>query len=243
MAKKETFRPQFDIEEVKQLAGERGKSKFYNEAIQKEIEYRKENTSYKYLELKQEVRDKQRIINLRIKDITEIEDRIEEYEKELRRLKRKQKRDLKKLSEMNTELEKLKTTRKRAKRTKKDYKKLIEENKDTIYYFVNEIISQLYDINKIYRGLPRFIKKWYHDDERFNNLSEIFGTFEEFMTKYFYPYVETEIIPQEDYKIIVLDPNTLTPKPSNIYYLYESEVRGQLKRILKNKDIHKNFYD
>lgn len=230
--KLETFRPQFDVDEVYSLVGYGKKSNFYNEAILKEIEYYKSTSKKKYIDLKRDVRSKTKAIELRNKEIEDIEDLIEDYNKRLKKLKREQEREQNKLIKMNKDLERLRTTRKTINKDNKEYKKLLEENKESIIDFANEVLHKffLHDI----LGIPLFIKdRFFYELEEYKGVRETFGTFENFINKYFYDYVKKE----------VLNDNFYTYKSNKLEFWITSEQMEELKKVVENKSILNTIYD
>lgn len=227
--KTETFRPIFDVEEVIDIVGYGKKSIFYNEAILKEIDYRKNISTKKYYDLKSEVKDKKREITNRQEEIEAIENILDKYEKELKRLKRKQNKAQNKLIEMEKDLEKLKTVKKAVNKDKKLYKQLLEENKGIIEEFVKVVIEFYFKDNNT---LPKkIIFKKFNDKEE---LIETFGTFKNFINSYFYEYLENEVLTNEYYEYRFNSKiETLKFNPKH---------KQSLIDVIKNKNILDNLY-
>ena len=226
-----SFRPQFDVEELNEIVEPGQKSKFYNYAILKEIDYRKSNSSHKYHELQRETRDKEKQLQLTIKELTETKELIEEYEKRVKRLERKRKKQQKELDKMTLQLKKLKTTTKQVKRGKKETQKLIEQNRDIIEQYSKELVIQGFNPN-FEEWIPQFMKKCFYKKE-YKPVKETFGTFENFINTYFYNYLEKEVLNNDYY--IFTHINEID-EPSREDFVSDEE-KEEIKQILEDKSL------
>ena len=227
-----SFRPQFDVEELNEIVEPGQKSKFYNYAILKEIDYRKSNSSHKYHELQRETRDKEKQLQLTIKELTETKELIEEYEKRVKRLERKRKKQQKELDKMTLQLKKLKTTTKQVKRGKKETQKLIEQNRDIIEQYSKELVTQGFNPN-FEEWIPKFMTDNFKTMEEYKPVKETFGTFENFINTYFYNYLEEEVLNNKHYMFTHINKGDNASREDFV----SDEEKEEIKQILEDKSL------
>lgn len=223
----ESFRPQFNVDDVIKLVGHGNKSNFYNQAVIKEISYRKKNSNATYRELKEKVREKTRNIETRNKEIENIENTIEQYDKRLKRLRKKQEKDQKELIDMNRELERIRITKKTSNAENREYKQLLEENKESIEQITRLTINLIF--KEELKAIPITVVNVFNNSIELKNT---FGTFENFINRYFYSYIEKEVMQDSNFEF-----ERYINREQHYTDVIREEDKEKLKKVVKNRTL------